>query len=87
MQFYIATPEGKTERPMLELGAFVKTALLQPGEEEVVVASISKDAFALWDEARDGWVVPAGAYGIVAASSSEKHHSKCEYVVDCDILW
>ena len=58
------------ERPEQELKAFVKTALLQPKEEEVLTLRIPLTELAVFDEDAGAYVIPAGKYELRIGNSS-----------------
>ena len=68
-QVYVRPPAGQVARPRHELKGFQKV-FLQPGEARKVELELCRDAFAYFDEAKDGWVVPPGTYVVEAGSSS-----------------
>lgn len=52
VQVYYSAPQGKLGRPARELAAFVKTGLLNPGEEEALTLSFPVVAMAAYDDGR-----------------------------------
>jgi beta-glucosidase len=70
-QIYVATPPSKVPRPVRELKAFSRV-LLKPGETRTVTTTLTKDAFAYFDEDRKSWVVEPGRYAIIVGSSSRE---------------
>lgn len=70
VQFYMAPVEPKIERAVKELKGFAKTRLLQPGESEVLSATITKRDFAYWDVLCHDWRVDPGKYEILVGASS-----------------
>ena len=50
VQLYVAAPDKEMEKPEKELRAFAKTALLQPGQSEEVVFTLTDADLASFDE-------------------------------------
>ena len=61
-QLYYSAPDGKLVKPMRELGAYAKTALLQPGESETLILTLPLENMAGWDEEKDCWLLEQGEY-------------------------
>lgn len=74
VQVYYEAPQGKLGRPARALGAFAKTGLLKPGEEEILTVKMPVSVMAAYD---DGgftgnpfcYVLEAGEYRIYAGNS------------------
>lgn len=50
VQLYASCPQGKLGKPERELAAFIKTGLLQPGQEELVELSFNIENLASYDD-------------------------------------
>ena len=50
VQLYVSCPQGKLGKPARELAAFIKTELLQPGQEELVELSFNIENHASYDD-------------------------------------
>lgn len=79
VQFYMQKPytqydiDNKIEKPSVELVAFGKTKVLNPGESEVVKATIKGRDFASYDaNTAKTYVVDGGHYYITAAANSHE---------------
>ncbi|WVQ84780.1 hypothetical protein IAT38_006937 [Cryptococcus sp. DSM 104549] len=84
VQIYVSPPSTSTvDRPKLELRAFAKTRVLQPGESELVNLRLDKEAFAYYADRPEGkgWEVEQGEYGVVVASSSVDVRSRAVVAV------
>lgn len=57
-------------KPFKELRAFAKTAVLEPGKEEVVKMHVKKEDLASYDNKALKWTVDKGNYQFMAAASS-----------------
>ncbi|CAE6529872.1 unnamed protein product [Rhizoctonia solani] len=78
VQIYVRDVVSRLDRPAKELKGFAKTAMIEPGETEVVKVALDRYAFAYFDDwagpdGRDGegrWVAEKGEFEIIAAASS-----------------
>lgn len=70
-QVYISAPEVKLDKPVIELKAFDKTALLQAGESETLTFTISAETLASFDPDNNQWIVEPGSYSVYIAPSSD----------------
>jgi beta-glucosidase len=68
-QVYVHPPAGMAERPVHELKGF-KRVFLQPGEWQMIEITLPGQAFAYFDEPKNGWVVPRGRYVLEVGDSS-----------------
>ena len=62
VQLYIRAPEKRLEKPRLELKAFAKTQLLQPGQSELITLSLDSDKLKSFDVETAQWIIEAGEY-------------------------
>lgn len=69
-QLYISAPTKGLNKPALELKAFAKTRLLQPGESQTLVFTVSAADLASFNPTQSSWVAEAGTYTIKASASS-----------------
>lgn len=74
VQVYYEAPQGKLGRPVRALGAFAKTGLLKPKEEEVVTITMPVSAMAAYDDSGTtghaySYVLEAGEYRIYVGNS------------------
>lgn len=69
-QLYIGLKDSHIFRPVKELKGFAKTALLQPGEEEVVEIKFDDKSFRYFNAKTNKWEVEEGEYDIYVASAS-----------------
>ena len=68
VQLYISPPEGMAYRAPMELKGFKKVRLKR-GEAKTVCFELDERCFSVW---QNGWIVPAGEYGVhVGGSSAE----------------
>ena len=69
VQVYVSAPQGKLGKPARVLGAFRKTRVLAPGEEEVLELTLKAEAFASFDDTgatgnRNAYVLEPGEYSV-----------------------
>ncbi|MFR8536531.1 MAG: glycoside hydrolase family 3 N-terminal domain-containing protein [Lacrimispora saccharolytica] len=74
VQLYVSAPQGVLGKPALELKAFQKTRLLQPGEAVCVSLSVPATALASYDDsgatgAKSAYVLEPGAYTFYVGNS------------------
>ena len=62
VQLYYSAPAGKLVKPLRELGAYAKTALLQPGESEILELKLPLENMASWDAENNCWLLEQGEY-------------------------
>ena len=68
VQVYSTAPKSRLEMPRLELRAFQKTGLLAPGEAQELTLAFPTGDLASYDEKQAAYVLPAGAYTILAGN-------------------
>ncbi len=71
VQLYVNAPDGKLEKPELELKDFAKTKELQPGEKEELTFVLNAKDLASFDEESSSWILEKGTYKINIGASSE----------------
>jgi beta-glucosidase len=86
VQLYISAPKGKLDKPSLELKAFAKTRLLQPGQSQTVSFTINAADLASFDTGRSAWVADAGKYTIKIGASSEDIKQAADFTVAKEIV-
>lgn len=68
VQLYASAPKGNLEKPVKELRAFAKTALLEPEKSEVLTLVFPVASLSSWTD--KGWETPTGEYTLSAAASA-----------------
>lgn len=86
VQIYAAIPDGVLEQPAKRLVAFGKTTLLQPGERNEVVLSISRRHLASYDEGCASWVMEKGKYLFYVGTSVKEVKQAGELELDETIV-
>lgn len=69
VQCYVEPPAGTVGRPQRELRGFVRVPV-PAGATRQVTVGLNRRAFAGWDDAVAGWVVPAGEHQVHVGASS-----------------
>ena len=69
LQVYYSCPQGSLGKPAVELGAYKKTKLLQPGESEVVKISFPINQMRSFDEKSNCFVMENGEYNFYFGNS------------------
>ena len=87
VQLYVTAPEGKLEKPAMELKAFAKTNLLQPGESQTLKMSVSPYYLASFDPATQSWVTDKGRYEVKFAASAEDVRATVPFTVSTAGNW
>ncbi len=71
VELYVAAPNSKeNNKPVKELKAYAKTALLNAGEKAVVTLTVNASDLASYDEDNSQWKVDEGEYQFLVAASS-----------------
>lgn len=71
VQVYAACPQDGIPKEYKRLCAFAKTALLKPGESQILRLTFPVKELASFDEEKGAWVTEKGLYGIWAGNSSQ----------------
>ena len=86
VQLYITAPKGKLDKPSLELKAFTKTTVLQPGQSQTVSFTINAADLASFDTGRSAWIADAGKYSVKIGASSEDIKLAADFGVAKEIV-
>ncbi len=70
-EIYVTAPKSELYKPEIELKAFKKTKLLNPGEEQTLEMEISYKEMASFDSETSSWKMEKGEYQFKAGNSSE----------------
>ncbi|PLS05675.1 glycosyl hydrolase [Neobacillus cucumis] len=85
-QLYVSAPDGKLEKPAIELKAFGKTRELKPGQKETFNFFIDPKDIASFDESTSSWIVEKGTYQFKIGASSSDIRGTLDFKVDKDIV-
>ncbi|WP_462249531.1 glycoside hydrolase family 3 C-terminal domain-containing protein [Ferruginibacter sp.] len=86
VQLYITAPSKKMQKPAMELKAFGKTNLLQPGQKQTLQFEITSKDLASFDTESTSWVAEAGNYIVKVGSSSDKIIKPVSFTVPKEIV-
>jgi beta-glucosidase len=86
VQLYITAPKGKLDKPSLELKAFTKTRVLQPGQSQTISFTINGSDLASFDTGRSAWIADAGKYSVKIGASSEDIKLAADFRVAKEIV-
>ncbi len=64
VELYIVAPSGKLDKPALELKAFAKTNLLNPGDTQELSFTLTPEQLASFHTNAGAWIAEAGNYTI-----------------------
>lgn len=87
VQLYVTAPDGKLAKPAVELKAFAKTRLLQPGESETLCMSVSPYDLASFDSEIQSWVTDKGHYKVLFGASAEDVRCTADFTVRDASAW
>ena len=79
VQLYVTAPKGSIEKPAIELKAFGKTRLLQPGEKQTLTFTVSDYDLASFHEAGSEWIADAGTYTVKAGAAVDDIRAHATY--------
>lgn len=82
VQVYAVAPDGSLDKPSQELRAFVKTAMLEPGETALLAIDIPFRYLASFNESSASWNVDAGTYILKIGASSRDIRSEAAAVIE-----
>ncbi|UCS91662.1 glycoside hydrolase family 3 C-terminal domain-containing protein [Echinicola marina] len=71
VQVYVHDVESSVKRPYKELKAFTKV-FLEPGDEEIVVFELPREAFEFYSEKEKKWIYEPGLFKVLIGSSSQE---------------
>lgn len=80
VQLYLSAPGKTLKKPALELKAFAKTTLLQPGQSQKLTFTLTASDLASFATNRSAWITEAGRHMVKIGSSSAE--IKAEVVID-----
>jgi len=87
VQVYSSSPEGKLEKPLVDLRGFAKTKLLQPDEKQNISVTFDVSDMASYDSTgvtgyKSAWVLEKGNYIISVGNSIRNTYTCGIYRVD-----
>lgn len=70
VQLYVSAPAGMMDKPERELKSFAKTRLLQPGEAQLIIFTLTGADLASFYTPTSSWTAEKGDYKIMIGASS-----------------
>ncbi len=86
VQLYVAAPAKMLQKPAMELKAFDKTSLLQPGQKQTLSFTINAKDIASFNTPSSSWVAEAGNYVVKVGASSENILQTASFLVAKQIM-
>ena len=80
VQLYVSAPGKDMEKPVRELKAFNKTAMLKPGQSEILTFKVTADDLASFNEADSQWQTEAGTYNVQFGASVDDIRATAPYI-------
>ena len=87
VQVYYSAPytKGGIEKSAINLAAFDKTDIIEPGESETVTISFNTDDMASYDyKDKQAYVLEKGNYNIILGKNVREHYDSFTYTLDED---
>ncbi len=69
VQLYVSAPKGDIYKPAVELKAYAKTRLLQPGESQILSFKVTNYELASFHNDNHSWISDAGTYTVKFGAS------------------
>lgn len=91
VEVYYSAPQGKLGKPAIELAAFAKTKLLQPGESQTVAICFDKYIMTSFDDLgkiqKSAYVLEKGEYTLYVGTSVRDNVKVGSFTVDEDTVY
>jgi beta-glucosidase len=86
VQIYLAAPFQELGKPALELKAFAKTRVLNPGEKQMLRFILKPRQLASFDPVASSWIAEAGKYEIKAGASSRDIRQTASFMLEKELV-
>lgn len=86
VQLYLSAPEGKLKKPALELKAFAKTKILEPGESQTLSFSLTSKDLASFSVEESAWMASAGTYTLKIGASCEDIRAQATFDLSTEMM-
>ncbi len=87
VELYVNAPAGGLDKPAVELKAFAKTKLLQPGETEKLTFTVDDYTLASFNEASSAWEAAAGVYTLYFSENVSSPKASATYKLSKAKSW
>jgi beta-glucosidase len=85
-EVYISAPHKEIDKPAIELKAFGKTRLLQPGQSQTMTFTLDAADLASFYTSSSSWIAEAGTYTIKVGASCEDIRQEAKFKLAKDIV-
>jgi beta-glucosidase len=82
VQLYLSAPAVQQHKPAMELKAFAKTQLLQPGASETLTMTLDAKALASYSSKKSAWIAEPGNYTVILGRSINDPVAKLQFKLD-----
>lgn len=86
VQLYVTAPAATADKPSVELKAFGKTELLQPGQKQTLQFVLEAKDLAYFNTNLTAWIADAGMYTVKAGASSTDTRLEATFNVSKQIV-
>lgn len=85
-ELYLTAPTKSIDKPSLELKAFAKTNILQPGESQTITLVLDTKHLASFVTSRNAWIADAGVYKLALGTSSLNIKQKADFTLTTEVV-
>lgn len=85
-ELYLSAAAGSLDKPALELKAFAKTQLLQPGEKQSISFELHPGDLSSYDTPSSSWIAAAGDYTVSVGGSSDDLQQTAHFNLNKDLV-
>lgn len=85
-ELYLTAPTKSIDKPSLELKAFAKTNILQPGESQTITLVLDTKHLASFVTSRNAWIADAGVYKLALGTSSLNIKQTADFTLTTEVV-